>query len=138
MKNNRVPFLIFLFVSIFFTFTFIKPSETHHLVTCNAEFSKHTFLFWTYYKAGGGVTAPLLTTNNQISVGWFRIKGYINYKGINIGWDYRANARNKGFKWADSTTKTVWGSGDDDDIVGYAETSLINQEDYAWDYDNEL
>lgn len=134
MKNNRVPFLVFLFVSILFTFTFIKPSQTHHIVKCNADFSEFRVLFWTFYKAGGVVTAPVLSHNNHISEGWFRIKGYIDYEGINIGWDYKA--KGKGFKVVDKTNKEVWGS--DDDITGYAECSITNQEDYAWDYDNEL
>ena len=136
MKDNRVPFLIFLFVSIFFTFTFIKPSETHHIVKAEAEFSKRPYMIfpWTYYGCAGVVRAPTLSHNNEISEGWFRIRVYINGKGHNEGWDYRA--RGKRFEMGFATRKTVYNENGDDTITGYAESSITNQEDYAWDYDN--
>ncbi|MDE0399992.1 MAG: hypothetical protein OXL96_19530 [Candidatus Poribacteria bacterium] len=137
MKKYGVSSMIFLFVGILFTLTFIQTSQTHHSVTANADFSKSTLAFWTFYKAGGGVSAPVLNTDNEISKGWFRIKGYINGKGINKGWDYKA--RDDGFNYAKNTTKTVWGSNDDDEgISGYGDARITNQNDYAQDYDNEL
>ncbi len=40
MKRNRISFSIFLCVGILFTLTFVKTSETHHIVDADAEFSK--------------------------------------------------------------------------------------------------
>lgn len=135
MKKYGVSSMIFLFVGILFTLTFIQTSQTHHSVKANADFSKRAMGFWTFYKAGGGVNAPVLNTDNEISKGWFRIKGYINGKGINEGWDYKA--KDDGFKYAKNTTKPVWGTeGDDEGISGYGNARITNQNDYAQDYDN--
>lgn len=89
---------------------------------------------WTYYGCAGVAIAPLLSHNNENSEGWFRIRAYINGKGHNEGWDYKT--KNFKFQMLFSTSKIVWGTEEDPSITGYAESSITNQEDYAWDYDN--
>ena len=137
MKKNRITFPILLCLSILFTFTFVKTSETHHIVTADAEFSKRCYIIplWTYYGCAGLVKAPLKTKNNQNSTGWFRIKVYIDGKGHNVGFDYVAKQKD-GFNFMKHTSKTVWGAEGDDNVTGFADSRLTNQEDYDWDYDN--